>query len=131
MNDTVTHPWAFGSRRVDLALFVTILLLMIVLSPRLCVYYGVTVYEISIEEIRPNGDQRTLATPEEFERLGAGYWRGKDLAKKLPPRISEYMHNSDWPKNAPAGTRYEWNVRWSENSTRLDQADRVVWKADQ
>lgn len=129
MNDAATHPWAFGSRKVDFLLFISILLLMIVLAPRLRVYYSVTVYDISITEIQPDGTRKELPAPAELKRLGNGYWKGESLVKRLSPRISEYMQQSDWPTAAPAGTRYEWDLRWSDESTTLDHADRIVWEA--
>jgi hypothetical protein len=125
----VADRWVTRSRLLDIGLFGFILLLILLLSPRLRVYYRVTVVDVTVEEIQPSGTRRALPTPAELIRPGAGYWDGDSLVDRLAPRISEYMKRSEWPSRVPPGTRYEWRVRWSENSTKLDQAELIVWEA--
>lgn len=120
--------WVTRSRRLDVALFLLILLLMLALCPRLRVYYRVTVVEVEVERVLPDGRREALATPRDFAQVGNGYWPGDAIAERLSPRIDQYMKSSTWASEAPAGTRFEWTIRWAENSTRLDQVDRVVWE---
>jgi len=131
MDEAQAYQCASRSRRIDLALFVCILLWMLLFSPRLRVYFATTVVEVSIEEIQPNGTRRPLITPDNFVRLGAGYWKGDSLVERVTPMIDAHMKQSDWLREAPRGTRYEWTLRWSDNSTKLDQVDRIVWEAGQ
>ena len=129
MDGVEAQRWVTGSRRLDVGLFIFILLLIVLQSPRLRVYFGTTVVEVSIEEIQPNGARRPLNTPDTFMRLGAGYWKGDSLVERLTPLISAHMEQSDWVREAPPGTRYEWTVRSSEDSMKLDRVDRIVWEA--
>lgn len=117
-----------GSRRRDLLLLFSILSLMLLLSPRLRVYYQVTVVDVSVERISPDGRAVALATPRSLSHPGNGYWRGDSLMSRLEPRIRRYMERSDWSHDATAGTRFVWTVRWSDDSTRLDQMERIVWE---
>ena len=116
------------SRRRDTAVFLSILGLMVLFSPALRVYYQVTVVEVSVERVTSDGQRATLTTPPEFDRPGNGDWRGNILLARLEPRIRSYMEQSDWGRDAPPGTRFEWTVRWSDNSSKLDHVDRVVWE---
>jgi hypothetical protein len=110
-------------------LFFSILGLMLLCAPELRVYYQVTVVEVSVERVTPDGQRIELPTPPRFAQPGYGYWRGDVLMSRLEPRIRDYMRSSHWAREAQPGTRFVWTVRWSENSTRLDQVDRIVWEA--
>jgi len=118
-----------GSRRSDRLLFFSVLGLLILFTPALRVYYQVTVAEVSVERVTPDGRRIALETPSQFERPGFGYWRGDVLMSRLEPRIREYMQRSAWAGDAQPGTRFVWTVRWSDDSTKLDQVDHVEWEA--
>ena len=130
MHATSAHPpLVTGSRRSDRLLFFSVLCMLIVVSPRLRVYYQVTVVEVSVDRVTPEGQRVALETPSQFKRPGSGNWRGDTLMSRLEPSICQYMQRSDWARDALPGTRFVWTVRWSENSTKLDQVDSVEWEA--
>jgi len=128
MGDTLPR-WVTGSRRLDYGLFFLILFLIFFFSWwRLRVYYQVIVAEVTVEEIAPGGGRRALPTPSEFDHPGNGYWPGESLLPRLSPKIQAYMNGSEWAQRAEPGTRFEWTIRWANNSTRLDHVDRLVWE---
>jgi hypothetical protein len=118
-----------GSRACDLLIALAILATMLLLTPRLRVYFNVTVVDVSLAQIAPDGRHISIPTPAEFEHIGDGYWPGDTLVSKLKPKIDTYMVRSTQANPVPAGTRFEWTVRWSENSRRLDHADLITWDA--
>lgn len=128
MDAAVPQPLAINARRRDLLLFFSVLGLMLLASPRLRVYYHVTVAEVSVERITPDGQTVALPTPPEFVRPGDGYWGGDILMGWLEPRIRTFMQSSDWNRDAAPGTKFVWAVRWSDDSSKLDHSDRVTWE---
>ncbi|HTL28004.1 MAG TPA: hypothetical protein VL282_02235, partial [Tepidisphaeraceae bacterium] len=100
-----------GSRAVDLTIFLVMLGLMLAAAPRLRVYFQVTMVDVSVMRIAPDGSQLELATPTPFKHVGDGYWRGDVLMERLRPQIDSYMRTSQWMRDAAAGTRFEWTVR--------------------
>ena len=117
------------SRRGDLLLFALIVGLMLLLGPRLRVYHATTVVAVRVERVAPDGRTVELPTPPHLSRPGNGYWRGATLVARLEPRIRAYMSGSEWGRNAEPGTRFVWTVRWSDDSTKLDDVERIVWEA--
>ena len=124
-----TSEFVTRSRRRENMLFFSILGLMILISPALRVYYWVNVVEVSVERVMPDGQRAALTTPPELAKPGDGDWSGGVLMARLKPRIRDYMNTSDWARGAPPGTRFDWEVRWSQNLSRLDHVDHVVWEA--
>lgn len=99
---------------------------MLLLSPRLRVYYRVTVVDVSVERIDLDGTRHALATPGPLQRLGHGYWRSDEVEHGARKRIDRLMRDARFLRDAPPGTRFQWLVRWSENSARLDQRALIV-----
>ena len=118
-----------GSRTCDVLIALMIVALMLLLTPRLRVYFSVTMVDVSLAQISADGRHTAIPTPAEFEHVGDGYWPGETVAAKLKPRIDAYMARSTQASPVPAGTRFEWTIRWSENSRRLDHADVITWEA--
>jgi hypothetical protein len=118
-----------GSRGGDVLIVVVCLAVMFALAPRLRVYFQVTMVEVTVERVTPLGARTVVPTPDEFMKLGAGYWRGDTLVAQLKPKVDAYMNASGLAHTEPPGTRYEWVVRWSDDSLRMDQLDRVIWEA--
>jgi len=111
----------------DMVVFITLLVLMILLSERLRVYYSITVVDVTVARILPNGRLETLPTPRVFARPGGGFWSPERVVDLVRPQIDSYMRSSAWSAEAP-GTRFEWTIRWARNSTRLSQLCRYVWE---
>src|SRR5687768_13806526 len=93
-------PLVTGSRRSDRLLFFSVLGVLIVLSPALRVYYQVTVAEVSVDRVPPDGRRVALETPPPFKQPGIGNWRGDVLISRLEPQIRQYMQRSDWARDA-------------------------------
>lgn len=117
-----------GSRRRDLALFVAIALVIVGLSWRLKVYYSATAIAVEVQRIDPGGTVVQLPTPNSFDRLGAGYWQPGVIESRIRPLIDRHMRSSPWFVEAPPGARFVWIVRWSRNTTCLDQTLRIDWR---
>lgn len=117
-----------GSRYVDVSIAAGITALMLLLAPRLRVYYQVTLVDVSIERVMADGSRSTVATPDEFKHVGKGYWPGETLVKRLQPKINDYMSGSGLAATAAPGAHFEWTIRWSDDSLAMDHADRIVWE---
>ena len=131
MNENAKNwPTVTASPARDLVIFMALFAVMLLLSERLRVYYAVTVVDVTVARILPNGRLETLPTPLVFARPGEGYWRPEKVVDLVKPQIENYMRSSAWSSEAAAGTRFVWTIRWARNSTRLDQQYRYIWKAD-
>jgi hypothetical protein len=131
MNENAKNsPTVTASPARDLLIFVALLVVMLLLSERLRAYYAVTIVDVTVARILPNGREETLPTPRVFARPGEGFWRPEKVVDLLKGQIENYMRSSAWSSEAPAGTRFVWTIRWTRNSTRLDQQYRYVWRAD-
>ena len=129
MNENAKNwPTVTASPARDLVIFMALFAVMLLLSERLRVYYAVTVVDVTVARILPNGRLETLPTPLVFARPGEGYWRPEKVVDLVKPQIENYMRSSTWSSEA-VGTRFEWTIRWARNSTRLDRQYRYVWKA--
>jgi hypothetical protein len=109
-------------------IFIAFLVLMMLLSQRLRVYYAVTVVDVTVARILPNGRLETLPTPRVLARPGGGYWSPARVVDLVKPQIDSYMRSSAWSAEAP-GTRLVWTVRWARNSTHLDDEYQYIWEA--
>src|SRR5207249_4422337 len=131
MNENAKNwPAVTASPARDLVIFMALFAVMLLLSERLRVYYAVTVVDVTVARILPNGREETLPTPGVFARPGGGFWSPEKVVDLVKPQIENYMRSSAWSSEAAAGTRFEWTTRWARNSTRLDQQYRYIWKAD-
>ena len=117
------------SRAGDLALAALIAAGMIALAPRLRVYFQVTMIDVSLERVAPDGKRTAIATPDQFEHLGDGYWPGDTVVAQVTPKIEAYMQKSGLDSDAPTGTSFDWTIRWSENSTKLDHCEHIIREA--
>ena len=128
MRGIVPETLVTRSRRCDRALFLSILLVMLLLAPRLRVYYRVTVVEIVVEQVTSDGGRLRLPTPQRFAHPGDGDWPGESLVGRVTPRIRDFMARSEWARRAAPGTRFEWTVRWGDDAIHLDHVDRIIWE---
>ena len=123
-------PTATGSRRRDLATGLAILLVSLALAPNLRVYYRVTVVDLTVEQVDPDGTRRPMRPP---ETVWGPAPRGR-LARQEPARMLRTLERSidRFMREDPAaaalrpGIRLEWIVRYSENSPRLDRRAVIV-----
>jgi hypothetical protein len=105
-----------------------LLIVMVLLAQRLIVYHDVTVVDVVVTRVGPDGHRHVLATPAKFARPGSGTLAPESVADTLRPAIDAHMRGSQWARDAPPGTRFEWTIRWSRDSVRLDHEHRHVWE---
>lgn len=129
-NTASTQIFVTPSKRVDLGIFALLLVLSVVGSARLRVYYDVMVGDVHMVRILPDGARELLPTPARFRRVG-GFISQEQLVEELQQRITHYMHAVATRPVAAPGTRYEWTIRWSKDSLRLDNAQVLVFTADE
>jgi len=98
--------------------------LMVLCGHRLRVYHNVTVVEVTVLRILPDGTRQAVATPAPFERFESGYAPGHEVPQRIERAIERYM--DDLQQHDPPGTRYEWTVLYSADSTKLDRRHVVV-----
>jgi hypothetical protein len=120
-----TRRYCLGSRRRDLFALVALVLIVLAGSPWLAVYHHVTLLDVSVVRIEPDGRRTAIPTPPLW-RPPARRWavpRGSLAAiRALEGRIHRVMRADPAIATAPPGTRFEWTVRYSENGTRLDRS---------
>jgi hypothetical protein len=123
-NRTIT-----GSRAPDLCIVALIAGTMLILAPRLRVYYQVTMVDVTVQRIAADGTRGDRPTPVEFKHVGDGYWSPETVVSQLRPKIEAYMSASPPAMNVTPGTQFDWTIRWSENSLALDHVEHVLWEA--
>src|SRR5207248_8335564 len=74
-------------------------------SDLLRVYYAVTVVDVTVARILPNGREGTLPTPRIFHNPGSGFWRPEEVVDLLKPQIDNYMQSSPCSSQARSEER--------------------------
>jgi hypothetical protein len=118
-----------GSRRYDLLIFIVLACLVIATSYRLRVYYRVTVFEVSVVRVDPDGTRRALQTPEQFRKMSSADKPSK-VIPGLESGIREYVSNHSSSLQTESGTRLEWTIRYSFNSRLLNEKHVIVFDSD-
>jgi hypothetical protein len=124
-------PSVSGSRRLDLLAFLLLACLVVGLSHwRMRVYHQITVWEVSLTRVAPDGTRHDLASPEHLRRSSAAGNVPSQALASLEHGIRLYMQGGPATQHADAGDRFEWRIRYSYNSTVLDQQRLLVFEAD-
>jgi hypothetical protein len=120
-----------GSRRLDLLAFLLLAGLVVGSSFwRLRVYHQITVWEVSLTRVAPDGARQELPVPTRLRRLfAAGNVPSLALAS-LEGDIRRYMQSGQATEQAADDDRFEWRIRYAFNSTALDQQRLLVFEAD-
>jgi hypothetical protein len=120
-----------GSRTIDLLAFLVLALLVVSVSyGRLRVYHQVTVWEVSLTRVAPNGERQVLATPEQLRRSSAATEAPAVALASLERGIRNYMRSGQAPQHADPESRFEWRIRYAHNGTDLRQQRSLVFAAD-
>jgi hypothetical protein len=105
-------------------------LLVVLLAPTVRVYSRVTVAEVTLTRIDPDGTRQALPVPAEVwgdgRRRIAARQRPAAMLQSQEALIRRFMATDPRPAASPPGTRFEWRIRYAENSTRLDRAVVIV-----
>ena len=117
--------YCLGSRRRDLLAAVLSALVVLAGSPFLRVYHRITVMDLTVVRIETDGRRTPVPTPSSIwnavARLKASRRTPGATLRTLERGIQQVMQDDPAIASAPAGTRFEWIVRYSENNVRLDR----------
>jgi hypothetical protein len=97
---------------------------------RLRVYHQVTVWEVSLTRMTPNEAPRPLAVPEQIRRSFSATLPPAQAIASLERDIRAYMRSGQVAQSGDAPSRFEWHIRYSFNTTNLDQERWLVFEAD-
>lgn len=118
---TDDQRYATKRRGLDLLAIGAVLAVILVSALALPVYYRVTVYDVRVVRVDAAGARAVIPTPSALSRpsrLALGKPEG--VVAELERRI-EHSMRTDTPFSSP-GASYEWTIRWSQNSARLDRS---------
>lgn len=108
-----------SSVRLDLVLIVSFLISLISTSYFLRVYYHVTVTDIEIVYISPEGAVMDLRTPTVFKKNGLASSSPDKMLENLEEGINKYMQTSGWYFNylyKKPKARIDWTINYSYSS---------------
>ena len=114
--------YATKRRGVDVLAMGAVLAVILVGAPALPVYSRVTVYDVRVVRVDAAGVRTVIPTPRALSRpsrLALG--KPDDVVAELERRIERSMR-ADAPFSSATGASYEWTIRWSKNSARLDRS---------
>jgi hypothetical protein len=122
--------YATGSRTRDLAICGLLALFVVVSAPALRVYYRITVVDLTVVRIDPDESRHPLPTPEGIweprRRSRLARQRPAAMLRMLEQAIHRFANEDPSMAAVVAGTRFEWTVRYSENTPRLDRHAVIV-----
>jgi hypothetical protein len=116
--------YCLGSGRRDLLAAAMLAILVLAGSPFVCVYYRVTLLDVSVVRIEPDGQRTALPTLPPFGRNTGRPWAvpsGSVAALRALKGWIHWLMRVDPMATVPPGTRFEWTIRYSENSSSLDR----------
>ena len=114
--------YALKDRRLDLLAFAVILAFLVATCFTLRVYYRITVYEVDVVRIDPDGARVELPTPESIDELILWHLPPRSVLTHLETSIDRLQREGAWSADLARGSRFEWTVRYSFNSLALDQS---------
>ena len=107
---------------------------VVVSAPALRVYHRITVIDLTVVRIDPDGSRHPLPTPDDvWERRRRGrlaQQRPADMLRMLEDAIRRFGREDPSMAAAVAGTRFEWTIRYSENTPRLDRQAVIVTRRE-
>lgn len=117
---------ATGSKPLDLAVFGALVLLLLVSTPRLRVYHRITVMEVRVERVYPDGTTHAIATPNAVGTRRLALTTPDAALPRLSDQIRQYMRTSPMMREAVPGERVRWTIRYAYNSPQLDREAEIV-----
>jgi hypothetical protein len=114
-----------GSRKTDFIMFSILACLLLISSYRIRAYYQVTVADVNLVRINPDGERIDIPTTN-FIRLFALASRPPEvLWDSLQSILESFTGNYMRSDEVKAGTQFNWIIRYSYNSTKL-QDERII-----
>jgi hypothetical protein len=115
-----------GSKTLDLVTFGLLLLLLLVSAARLRVYHRITVMDIRVERLDPDGSTHAMDTPREVGARRLSSTTPDVALSHVSDLIRRQQPDRLVARGATAGTRFRWTIRYGWNSPRLSHATEIV-----
>lgn len=90
-----------------------ILLVMIVTTPRLRVYYRINAIKVQATQTLPDNSSIPVTLPKQFHRSGRAGGTMSDQLDRTERRIQKYCDAH------PEARAYKWTIHYSHNSSQL------------
>lgn len=119
-----------GSRKSDTAVFITLLVLLLIGSYFLRVYYSVTVADFNLVYISPECTQQRLSTPTQYKKNFFASESSQLLLESIEQNMRKYIGGSGLFLNylyKTPGARIILTIDYSYNSTKLDQKKVIMY----
>jgi len=119
-----------GSEKSDTTVFITLLVLLLIGSYCLRVYYSVTVADFKVVYISPEGTKQRLNIPQQYKKSFIASKSPKLLLESIEDTVRKYIVGSGLFFNylyKTPGARIELIVDYSYNSTKLDKKKVIVY----
>ena len=114
------RPYITGSKKTDIIAFIVLVCLILVTSYRIRVYYRVTVAEVQLVRVNPDGEVIWVPT-DNIVRLFALASRPPKVIWDSLDYITElYVRNYLKFYKVEPGTQFKWTITYSHNSTVLE-----------
>jgi hypothetical protein len=97
---------------------------------RMRVYHQITVWELSLTAVAPDGARQALPTPDHLRQSFQATFDPEGALASLERDIRLYMQRQQATEQLGPDARFEWLIRYSHNSAALDQQRRLVFGAD-
>lgn len=112
--------YATRSRNLDLLAAGAVLVLILVNAPAMVVYSHVTAFDVRVVRIDATGNRAEIPTPGPLlRRSHLALDDPGHVVAVLERRINAVMRAD--PAFSSTDATYEWTIRWSRDSARLDQ----------
>jgi hypothetical protein len=117
---------ATGSLAIDLVAFGLLASVLLVSAPRLRVYHRITVMDVRLERVWPDGSTEPVEVPRQIGSRRLSLLSAADAVPELSAFIRAYAATDPMVRDAVPGTRFRWTVTYGQNSPRLDRTSEIV-----
>lgn len=110
-------PYITGSKKTDIIAFIVLVCLILVTSYRIRVYYQVTVAEVKLVRVNPDGKVIGIPTKNIVRLFALASSPPKVIWKSLDYITESYVKNYLKSNTVEPGTQFNWTITYSHNST--------------
>lgn len=118
------------SKYFDLIIFALLLSVIIVTSYRLRAYYQFTYTKVTLVRMNPDGKRINNPVPNFIQSYGLARLQPKIMWGLVEKIIRTYMKKPLESNKVKDGTRFDWIIRYSYNSFKLDKERIIPFKVD-
>ncbi len=110
-------PYITGSKKTDIIAFIVLVCLILVTSYGIRAYYQVTVAEVKLVRVNPDGKVIGIPTKNIVRLFGLASSPPKVIWKSLDYITESYVKNYLKSNTVEPGTQFNWTITYSHNST--------------